>query len=105
MSEIRESDVIIAEQPRTAVYLNPHGQVVVRQDQGYDEAFVFFSAEHLQTLIRALTKIAPHAGFRQLEDDDDDEPPPAPPCAVAHPWRTPGAPDGAPLDLLCGSST
>ena len=52
-----DSAVVLREQPATAVYFNPRGQVVIRQ-QGEvfdDDPFVFFNVESLPALIAALT--------------------------------------------------
>jgi len=50
--------VIIEQQPKTACYWNPVGQVVVRQD-GWpdDDAYLIFNLEHLPTLISALQQM------------------------------------------------
>lgn len=51
---------IVPEQPESAVYWNPQGQLVIRQRRdGYrydddDDQFVFFSVEHLPRLIHEL---------------------------------------------------
>ena len=52
-----DDDVIVHHQPRTAVYWNPRGQIVIREaaaDYGDDDPFVFVSVEHLPALISAL---------------------------------------------------
>jgi hypothetical protein len=78
--------VIIHEQPMTAVYLNPKGQVVIRQRDDFDgDRWVYFSAEHLGALIKALAEIAPYAGFVPLQEKDDDEQEVEPPPPVATP--------------------
>jgi hypothetical protein len=70
----RSENVIIHEQPMTAVYLNPKGQVVIRQRDDFDgDRWVYFSAEHLAALMKALAEIAPYAGFVPLQEKDDDE--------------------------------
>ena len=51
-------DIVCHQQPRSAVYFNPHGQVVIRQERDYhafeDDPFVFFSVENVPALIEAL---------------------------------------------------
>jgi hypothetical protein len=70
----RSENVIIHEQPMTAVYLNPRGQVVIRQRDDFDgDRWVFFSTEHLPALMKALAEIAPYAGFVPLQDKYDGE--------------------------------
>jgi hypothetical protein len=59
MSEFdwNDADIVIHHQPRTAIYRNPRGQVVIRQenDDPFDEdAYVFFSLENVPALIRGL---------------------------------------------------
>ena len=49
--------VVIPEQPRTAVYWNPRGQLVIRQERGpleEDDNFVFFNPDSLKALIAEL---------------------------------------------------
>lgn len=54
-----EDFIFVHEQPKTAVYLNPHGQVVVRQEEPRDEdQFVFFSVEFAETIARAILAAA-----------------------------------------------
>jgi hypothetical protein len=40
-----DDEIVIHSQPRTAVYTNPHGQIVIRQDVGWpdEDHFVYFS--------------------------------------------------------------
>jgi hypothetical protein len=47
---------VIRNQPGTAVYTNPVGQVVIRQEVDWPEedVYVYFSVEHLPALIEAL---------------------------------------------------
>jgi hypothetical protein len=53
-----EENVVCHEQPRSAVYFNPRGQVVIRQQADYhafdEDSFVFFSIENVPALIEAL---------------------------------------------------
>ena len=55
-----DSAIVIHEQPKTAVYLNGHDQVVIRQ-QGWpeDDAWVYVSRENLPALIRELQSYLP----------------------------------------------
>ena len=56
----RDAAVCIEEQPRTAVYLNPRDQVVIRQMAWPDEdPFVVIGLEHLPALIRELQSYLP----------------------------------------------
>ena len=49
------ADVVIRTQPAIAVYLNPHDEVVIRQQCDYDEdQWVFITKENLPKLIQAL---------------------------------------------------
>lgn len=55
--QISEEDVVIRAQPETAVYENPQGAVVIRQESyiaGEDDPFVFIRKENLPALIEAL---------------------------------------------------
>jgi hypothetical protein len=53
-----EDNVVCHEQPRSAVYFNPRGQVVIRQQADYhafdEDSFVFFSIENVPALIESL---------------------------------------------------
>jgi len=51
--------VIIEEQPKTACYWNPMGQVVLRQRGGPcdEDAFLIFNLEHIPALIFALKQM------------------------------------------------
>jgi hypothetical protein len=53
-----EADDIVAfhEMPRTAIYWNQHGALVIRQQRHYDEdAFIFISPEMIDSFIDKLT--------------------------------------------------
>src|SRR5262245_6646022 len=52
-------DVIIHEQPATAIYFNANGALVIRQQRDYpeDDPFVFIGAEHIEGFIDKLTDI------------------------------------------------
>ena len=51
-----DADTTIAHQPRTAIYWNRNGQVVIRQEGEVfeDDPYVFFSVESVPALIEAL---------------------------------------------------
>jgi Bacterial regulatory proteins, luxR family len=72
----RPQDVVIHEQPETAVFVNPRGQIVVRQNDYFEGD----SAEHVLALNAAIKAAAasPEAGFRQLEEEPELELEPAP---------------------------
>jgi hypothetical protein len=49
--------VILREQRRTAVYRNPHGDLVIRQERSWNEdedPFLVIAANNVQTLIDKL---------------------------------------------------
>jgi hypothetical protein len=54
-------DIVIHEQPVTAIYLNPYGAVVIRQESrtgdNDDDPFVIFTRENLLALINRLKEI------------------------------------------------
>lgn len=53
----KNPDVVIPEQPRSAVYWNDRGQLVIRQERSPlepDDSFVFFNPESLPALIAAI---------------------------------------------------
>jgi hypothetical protein len=80
--QIPPSYVVIHEQPATSVYVNPRGQVVIRQVDYYDgDMWVAVSVEHVPALLAAIERWAgsPEAGFRPLEDEPDPEQPEATP--------------------------
>jgi hypothetical protein len=54
------SDIVIPEQPATAVYVNPAGAIVVRQQSldGNDDQAITLRPENLPTLIAALRRHA-----------------------------------------------
>lgn len=55
------SNVVVHSQPATAVYLNPHGQVVVRQEGHYgpeEDAWLYFSIENVPLIARAMLEAA-----------------------------------------------
>jgi hypothetical protein len=57
-----ETSIVIHEQPETAVYLNPSGQIVVRQRQWPDDdSFVYVSPEFAGILVRAIMDAADYA--------------------------------------------
>ncbi len=77
----RPQDVVIHEQPETAVFVNARGQIVVRQEDYFEgDMWIIVSAEHVPALIAALEAAAasPEAGFRQLEDEPELDLEPAP---------------------------
>jgi hypothetical protein len=51
-------DVIIPMQPATHVYLNPHDQIVIRQENWLDDDQLFLSSEMIPTLIARLKELA-----------------------------------------------
>lgn len=56
--------VVVWEQPRTAVYTNPHDQVVIRQmttiwDE--EDPYLYFSRENVPALIAALQRVLDEA--------------------------------------------
>ena len=53
-------DVVVPEQKALAIYANPWGQVVIRQEAAWDESedrFLVISWENLPKVIEQLTKI------------------------------------------------
>jgi hypothetical protein len=72
----RPQDVVIHEQPETGVFVNPRGQIIVRQNDYFEGD----SAEHVLALIAAIRAAAasPEAGFRQLEEEPELDLEPAP---------------------------
>lgn len=54
-------DIVIIEQPVTAIYTNPYGAVVIRQESrtgdNDDDPFVIFTRENLLALIHRLQEI------------------------------------------------
>jgi hypothetical protein len=52
-----ESAIVLNRQPRTAVYLNPRGQLVIRQEADFDETedpYLYFSQENVIALCYGL---------------------------------------------------
>ncbi len=54
-------DVVIGSQPATAVYVNPFGAVVIRQESalGEDDPYVYIQPTFLPQLIAALQRYLP----------------------------------------------
>ena len=53
-------DVVLPEQPATAVYMNPWGQVVIRQERAWndeDDSYVRISLHNVQCLIDRLQAV------------------------------------------------
>jgi len=55
-----DADIVIEEQPRTALYINPRNSVVIRQSRWPEDedAIVIITRENLRALIRRLQEIA-----------------------------------------------
>lgn len=65
------ADVVIQEQPRTAIYCNPSGAIVIRQaaDSGYNEndPYVLIRPEFARLVAKRLIELAtPRETSRQL---------------------------------------
>lgn len=56
-------DLILPEQPPTAVYVNVAGAVVIRQLRDDDDVLVLVRPEHIEKLVAALRKAAEEAGL------------------------------------------
>lgn len=57
-----ETETVVASVQAIAVYLNPRGQVVIRQEAGpleQDDSFVILSPSHVKALITALRNLKP----------------------------------------------
>lgn len=63
--------VICQEQPKTVIYENPAGQLVIRQQNWPDDdAYVFFNLEHLPKLIAELQAIVELEGITTSPGSD-----------------------------------
>jgi hypothetical protein len=70
-------DVVVREQRATAVYINPHGEIVIRQERLWDQEedpFVVVAAGRVPCVIAAL-----HEALRRLEEGFVATPLPAAP--------------------------
>jgi Bacterial regulatory proteins, luxR family len=97
MSGYGRRDVVVNMQPETAVFLNRHGQIIVRQTDVRDPHFpgddtdmwIIISREHVRAIVNALLEIEPHAGLFIDEDEDqpeaEPEPEPSAPPLIAPP--------------------
>ena len=89
MSGYGRRHVIVNMQPETAVYLNPHGQIVVRQTDVRDlsgddsDMWIIISREHVRAIVNALLEIEPHAGLFVDEDEDEGEISPSPSLSLS----------------------
>jgi hypothetical protein len=53
-----DEDVVIHEQPRTVVYFNPDGALVIRQvNQYFDDPFVFIAPEYFESFMEKLSDL------------------------------------------------
>jgi hypothetical protein len=52
-------NVVIRKQPATAIYFNPNGALVIRQQADYpdDDPFVYISADHIEAFLDKLTDV------------------------------------------------
>ena len=53
--------IVVAEQPATACYLNPAGDIVLRQrgaDRDDDDPFLWFAPEHAAAIAKAILEAA-----------------------------------------------
>jgi hypothetical protein len=59
-SQDEDAGIIIRHQYATAVYLNPHDTVVIRQEDHYgdEDCFVYIRPENVLRLVRALIEAA-----------------------------------------------
>jgi hypothetical protein len=72
-------DVIIHEQPATAVYFNPQGALVIRQkasDYDYGDPFVYIGPDHIEAFLAVRPFFGPPAvRFFRLDHNDGPEAP------------------------------
>ena len=82
-----KESVVIVGQPETLCYVNPFGQIVVRQrNYPEDDMWVVISVEHVAALVAAIEAAARSPGAGVIHQDDaqaelDFELPPAAPAA------------------------
>ena len=87
--EVADESIILSEQPRTAVYTNGVGDVVIRQERGWDEdsdTLVIITRNNVEAIIWALIGL--------LNDDEKSPellrlPPPVPASERTTPPRKP----------------
>jgi hypothetical protein len=61
-SDEDNENVVLRMQPATAIYLNPFGQIVIRQDGGYDDdTITILNLESVPDFIRRLQDVAQEA--------------------------------------------
>ena len=57
---LRDSSVVLHEQPATAIYINPEGSLVIRQERPWDrdeDTFVFVTKENTQQFLDRLCDV------------------------------------------------
>jgi hypothetical protein len=62
--------------PQTEVYLNPHGNIVIKQTDGLDESFVWFEPSQIDSLIQMLqdAKREREEDWQPEENDQEEDP-------------------------------
>jgi hypothetical protein len=71
-----DSNVVVPEQAAIAVYLNPRGNVVIRQAGQYrpdEDSFVIVAPDHAAAVADAILRVA---GLHRDQPDDSDPPKP-----------------------------
>ena len=64
-SDDGESSIVVRHQPATAVYTNPQGEVVIRQQDQYgdDDDFVYVTKDNALKVAQAILSLAGICGF------------------------------------------
>ncbi|MCP1754405.1 hypothetical protein [Bradyrhizobium elkanii] len=65
------SDIVLEHQPKTAVYTNDRGQVVIRQEAGSldpEDVWVYFDAANALGLCRAILRAAGHGDIEFIRN-------------------------------------
>jgi hypothetical protein len=61
--DANDASVVFRMRPQTMVYTNPHGDLVIRQEQYPDEdAFVYIEARDVPILIERMMQVMAEAG-------------------------------------------
>jgi hypothetical protein len=76
-SDDGESSIVVRHQPATAVYTNPHGEVVIRQQDQYgdEDNFVYVTKDNALKVAQAiLSLVGIEVALTRLDDGRLDEP-------------------------------
>ena len=76
-SDDGETSIVVRHQPATAAYTNPHGEVVIRQQDQYgdEDDFVYVTKDNALKVAQAILSLAGiEVALTRLDDGGLDEP-------------------------------